>query len=184
MLITVKKLNEQIEKVANAERVTKKQLGEFSRDALAYILTKGTTNADKEEVGSFDIQPINRMLSALTPINRKTAVLYFDHFLPFSYDDEQNKFVAGVNKKTKTKKVEEAVEFLAVDENTIWSWAEKHVKIEKKPIDFSKQISTWVGKALNDEDHPLTASDVFKAVLQGGLTVEEIINAMDEIQDA
>lgn len=184
MTIEVKALNAMIKRVATAEKTTKQVLGEFSRSVLDYVLVSGTTNDKNEPVGSMDIQPVNRMLAVLTPMNRKTAVLFFAAHLPFQYDEKENKFLAGIQKRHKDSRIEKTVEFLADENNTIWTWAESNIRIEAKPVDYAKNISKWVGKALNDEERPLDPTDVFKAVLEGGLTEADILQIMREMAKA
>lgn len=159
-----------IEKLQKAEKITKKMLAELSRDVLEYI------NVDE----SNDIATVNRLLDVLTPMNRKTAVLFFAEFLPFKHDDRGvfGKKIKG--EKRIAEKLEQAKAFLADEENNIWVWAESNIKVEKAPIDYAKKISKDVQKALSDEEDGITAGQVLAAVLEGGVTLGDLVALMDQ----
>ncbi len=158
-----------IDTLGKAEKVTKQLLGELSRELLEYIIVDESN----------DIATVNRLLSVLTPMNQKTAVLFFDTFLPFILDTDTNTF----GKKTKgEKKVKEFVDaslaFLDTEDNNIWTWAALNVEIKAKPVDYAKKIEKDVYKALNNDENPLDPSEVLKAVLAGGLDVADIVDLM------
>ena len=67
-----KAIDEAITALGNAEKVTKAKLTFLSRNVLTYLVQNGST----------DIACVDRLLSVCTPMNRETARLFFDHFLP------------------------------------------------------------------------------------------------------
>lgn len=154
-----------IEAIANAEKVTKVELGTLSREILQYIVLDDTN----------DIGLVNRLFTVLTPVNRKVAGLFFVTFLPFAMNQDVGLFgnkMKGDKKLARFK--EQAEQFLANEANNIWTWAEQNVKVEKKPVDYLAKITKDIAKALNDEEAELSQADIIKAVLAGGVQVEAI----------
>lgn len=169
-------IDARIESVTKSERVTKAELSALSREILQYVLTgKGRT------VATYDVQVVNRLLGVLTPMNQRTAVLYFSHFLPFAFDENDLKF-GKLQQKKKDKFIVQAREWLEDDDNDIWLWAARNVKVEKKPIDWSKRISSDIQKALNAEgDDSLTPKEVMVAVLAGGIQADDLTAMLELI---
>lgn len=123
-------LYDKIEKLADSERVTKALLGELSRELLEYWQATG------------DVQPINVLLGVLTPMNKQTASLFFAHFVPHHFSEEECKFGKKFGKAAKyTEKNELITAFLAT-ENTIWDWAAEHVQIKAKKFDLNAQLKS------------------------------------------
>ena len=133
----IKTINEQIEKLAVSEKITKALLIELSRVILAYVYETG------------DVTPTNRLINVLTPMNKRTAILYFKEFLSFRFDDVQGTF-GKKNKKTFDKKNELVTIFLLDEENNIFTWAEENVQIEAKPVDWGKKLGSDFKNALAD----------------------------------
>lgn len=159
MAATLKTINARIETIAQAERVTKKELGLLSREIFEYTLEQ------------WDSQVINRLLAVLTPMNKRTAILYFQAFTPFKYVEEAQEF-GGIVKANDNKARCEAlmVAFLGSDGN-IWTWAEQHVKVEPKEVDFLANITKNVKKAIESDK----GDGVLEAVLAGGVTPADIM---------
>src|SRR5690606_16918806 len=110
-----------------------------------------------------------------TPVNRKVAGLFFVTFLPFAMNQDVGLFgnkMKGDKKLARFK--EQAEQFLANEDNNIWTWAEQNVKVEKKPVDYLAKITKDIAKALNDEEAELSQADIIKAVLAGGVQVDAI----------
>ena len=169
----LQEINRKIKSLARAEKVTKARLGELSTELLIYVLGDDLTGLE----ASHDIDAVNRTLAVLTPMNKRTAVLYFTHFLPFSFDEETCKF-GGMNKKAYKKVNAMTQEFLGTDGN-IWTWAAENIKVEKKEIDYAKKISDDIRKALDEDKGGLSAKDVFNAVLEGGLTAADLVACIE-----
>lgn len=161
-----------IEKIAAAEKVTKAVLSELSRELLEYV------------PNTYDIGMVNRLLGVLTPINKKTAILFFDHFLPWQMDDKKSTFLGKDKSAVRyDKKIKLIEDFLGGKDNDIWTWAADNVKVDKKPVDFAKKIAGDVRKALEDEDNPLDSMAVMRAVISGGLSIDDMMEAIVGIDE-
>lgn len=154
-----------IDQLASAERVTKALLTSLSRDTLGYLVESG------------DVRPINKLLQkgVLTPMNYKTALLYFKDWVPFQIlesDDDGKEFLGfGKAKRTKDAGFAKIAEFLEDPLNNIWTWAERNVQVEKKPFDL-KNVTRIIEKALKEAD----TDSVIKAVMAGGIEAQAIID--------
>ena len=98
--------------IAAAEKITRVELGLLSREILVYVPE------------SQDIEFVNRLLGVLTPMNRRTAILYFGHFLPWEQEHDKegnfNRFAKKmVGEKKLKKKADAIVTWLAKEENNI-----------------------------------------------------------------
>ena len=158
-------MNAKIDAIAAAEKVTKGALAALSRDLLKYLV----------QDDSNDVAMVNRLMGVLTPMNKKTAALFFGHFLPF--EQEKDGTFGGKLKGDKkiARYLAATTAFLLVEDNTIWTWAAENVKLEKKEIDFAKKISDDIRKALDEEKGGLSQADVLNAVLEGGLNMDAIV---------
>ena len=175
-VITVEVVNSKIGKLAKAEKVTKALLGELSRDLLTYVAVQE----------SWDVAAINRLLAVLTPMNKKTAVLFFDHFLPFVFSKEDGTFGAmAKNKEKKAKDKGESIDkvgvFLADEDNNIWTYAEENIKVEQKPVDYAAKITADVKKALDPEKGGMDLAHVLEAVLAAGVDAQGVLDALGEL---
>lgn len=164
-------INTAIKTIAGAEKITKKVLGEVSRTMLEYVVNDE----------AWDSAAINRLLAVLTPMNKKTAVLYFSHFLPFVV--EEGHFGAmpkdkQAKKNAKLKSVNLVTEFLVDEENNIWTWAEQNVKVEQKDIDYAKRVTSAVNNAMAEDKGGLGLADVLEAVMAAGISTDDVIKAM------
>lgn len=161
-MTTIKEINNKIDVLAKSERITKAVLSELSRDLLAYVLI-----GEGEVEATFDIQPVNRVLQVLTPINKRVAVLYFSQFMPFKMIEDKAVF----GKMGKQSKVDECIvnaELALIDDGfDIWSWAANNVKVEPKEVDWNQKLT----------------SDMTKAI-EAGLTGDDILNIMHAVLEA
>jgi hypothetical protein len=140
--------------LADAEKITKKQLSYLSRSILEYIVVEGST----------DVATVNRLLAVLTPMNKQAAHLYFENFLPYTFKD--GKFGEAIKKQAKADaKIADAIEWLEDESNDIWAWADKN--IEMKPKDYAGDIQAAIKKALagNDLNEALTVRQVLGSVV-------------------
>lgn len=151
-------INTKISTLANAEKVTKALLAELSRDLLDYVMVDGM----------HDIAAVNRLLAALTPVNRKVAIEFFNVFTSHKYNPDTQAF-GGKDRKRHDKVLAACVEFLADPLNTIWTWAEKNIDVTPKPKDYFNKLAKLVEKALSDEQEGILAVDVINAILTAGL---------------
>lgn len=165
----------QVEQVIAAEKVTKAVLGPLSRDLLIY-----TPESD-------DIATVNRLIHGLSPVNKKAAILFFSHFLPWQVEKDNNEqFVRFGKKMTADKKVKAKlkaiIDFLSEESNTIWTWAENNLEIKKK--DFARGIRSAIKKALAGDEKsdtpPLTMKEVVDAIFDSEADQGELILSMIE----
>lgn len=165
-------LNALIDATHATERTTKANLTLLSRALLQYV------------PNTKDIGMVNRLIGGLTPMNKKTAILFFKAFLPWTFDEGTGMFGA-MNKGEKSfiAKLTAITAFLEVGENDIWTWAETNVKVEKKPVDYAARIANLIGKAIADEENGLTQEQLIRAIINGGVSVSAIIEQAASIHD-
>lgn len=155
----------------DAEKITKETLKTLSREML-----------DAVHVGG-DIQPVNRLLDVLTPMNRRACVLFFQHFSGHFYSEKDEKF-GKRDKQNYEAKYKLADEFLDDPLNNIWSWAAREIEMEAKPFTMLK-VTKMVESMLKKADKAgFKQNDVFKAMLAGGLELDTIHVIMEEMADA
>lgn len=162
--------NAALDAVRNAESVTKRELKGMSRDLLAVLHAKGG-----EMEG--DVQFINALLGVVTPMNRRTLVLYFQAFTGFHHDGDTGLFTKK-DKKAYEEKRDAALKFLDDPHNNVWTWAERNVEVEVKPFDVNK-VTTFIANALKKTKGDQLA--VLRAVFAGGITPVAIHLMMEEM---
>lgn len=168
-------INNRIVTIGNTEKVTKVELGLISRELLMYVPE------------SKDIDAVNRLMAVLTPLNYETARLFFTAFLPWSWDEKEERF-AGMIKGAKAieAKLASIKLFLEEPANTIWLWAERNVTIETKKTPFEGRITALVAKALKGEKglDPIDKRVVIASIMAGGISAGDLINMMEEAKAA
>ncbi|HET8689248.1 MAG TPA: hypothetical protein VFM18_21765 [Methanosarcina sp.] len=151
-----------------AEKVTKKILGDLSRVVLEQIHFDG------------DIQPLNRLTLVLTPVNKRTCVLFFQHFSGFSFNEKEEKF-SKKDKSHYAEKLAASEEFLSNEDNNIWTWASEHVQIEAKPFDL-KRVTSYVSNALKKaEEQGVSQVEFMRAIFAAGIEVESVTAIINEM---
>lgn len=168
----VNKINARIDAIANAEKVTKAELAALSREVLEYVTVEA----------SGDVGVINRLLNVLTPMNHKTACLFFVEFIPHTFE-ENNTFGAKFKGQKKVDAITEAVNnFLANEDNNIWTWAAANIKLEKKPKDYLNKLTKLVERALADDEEGISMEDIMLAVFEGGVDTKAVIDVIAAIE--
>lgn len=158
MTMDIKALETKIIELTAAERITKKLLGELSRDLLELYL------------GSGDVSLINSLLGKdqetgkyrLTPMNRRIAGYYFNQFIPHAsnYDvwvENMEKVTLEFASKSKRKikrfegKEEHSIDaWLADESNTIWNWSADNVETKNNAdVDYAQLVAKAFQKALD-----------------------------------
>lgn len=155
-------------KLIDSEKITRETLRDLSRSVLeAHHMTE-------------DVAFINRLIDVLTPVNKKVAIAYFQHFGGFHFDGEKGAFTKK-NKAIYAERRAEAEKFLDDPLNNLWVWADRHIDIAPKVFD-AEAIKKWTQGALKKaEKNGLSQIEVFKAIIEGGLTVETIIATMEQM---
>jgi len=175
-LITVAMLDVKINALTQASKITKKQLGELSRDLLTYIHVQNST----------DVDAINRTINALTPVNKTMASMFFKRFIPWTMSEDN--FTKKQGAKQCAKCLVRTTEFLADANNNIWSWAAESVELNElkaattKPKAYADKIAKLVIKALGDEneDDRISADDVMKALLSTPISLNDLVKAVSD----
>ena len=161
-----------ISRVAKAERITKALLSSLSRDLIAYVYETA------------DVAMVNRLIQVLTPVNKKVAALYFPAMLGWSFDEATSTFGGKLKDKVFGKRYDAAVEFLSVDTNNIWVWADNEIVIAAKPKDYAKKITELVTKALKDEEQGIDAKELLFALLASDeLTLGDLMAPLNEMKE-
>ena len=158
-----------LDALGQAESITRRELRDVSRSILTAIHCT--------EDSAF----LNRLIGVLTPVNKRTMVLFLKHFSGFHYDEKIEMFTKK-NKPTYEKAAIAASEFLSDPNQNVWTWSNKlKVEHEKEPYDVAvvtKYISNALKKA---KENGATQAQVFKAILEGGLTMDTVLDMMDEL---
>lgn len=168
----VELFNASLALLKDSESVTRRELKALSRSLLEALHGK-----DGQLYG--DIQYVNATLKVLSPVNRKVAVKFFEHFAGFHYDEA----LAIFTKKSKKRGVEAqeaAIEFLQDPNNNIWSWAERNIQVEAKPYTDEKltaYIESAIKKMAGDQVR------VLKAVFAAGISPDALIVAMQQTEN-
>lgn len=193
-VITDEMAIEKISTIAKAERVTKKVLGELSRE----LLTKWEND--------FNPAFINALLGMgddgkfiLTPVNWRVACMYFHAFIgaTSNYDKEVKEYVTkgkgartplvfGIKSKNAQKRTgDKRAAWLEDENNSIWNWADTNVKMEDTPVDYSKKVIKVVTDAMAEEKGNLSVAQVIDALLQvEGLDMAAIMQAVHDANPA
>ena len=154
-------------KLTDAEKITKVVLLGLSRDVLV-------AHHHTEDIGY-----VNRTVAALTPVNRKVAILFFQEFTGFKLGKD-GMFTS------KDKKVYEAAKeacsvFLDDVNNNIWSWAAREVEIEKKEFDLARLKKNLEATLKKAADNDMSQMLVIETMMEAGLKLDTLLQLMDKI---
>lgn len=159
---------EALERLTKAENVSKHELKVVSRTMLEAWHITG------------NVHYINRLLKVVTPVNKKVLIEFGIHFGGFSYDKVLGEFTHK-SKKRYEKAHALALEFLADPHNNLWTWAERHIKVEAKPFAV-ENVEKFIKSALQKgAGVGLSQVDILKAVFKAGVSPECVIQVMDEL---
>ena len=181
--LSVDGIRETIKSIAAAERITKVQLGQLSRDMLKFINIQGHDRIDL----------VNELTVVLTPVNKRTAILFFKHHLPWSFDDATKTFMKKFDAGKKTDRKLADTQKLLDDVNAnIWTWAESNVKVEFTAPNFNKAIIDVLTKAQAGKINPetgeavgaLSVYEIMQAVLQSGIEADAMLDTIGAIEAA
>jgi hypothetical protein len=157
----VKEFNAGLKKLKASEKITREVLRDMSRSLLGAL-------HGKDGMLYGDIQYINSVLPVLTPVNKKSYVLFMKHFAGFHFDEELQVFTKK-SKKRADDAQQAARAFLEDPNQNIWTWAERHVDIEKTKHPFtSDKVTEYIIKATKKLQGDQVA--VLRAVMAGGIT--------------
>ena len=166
-----------LERVKEGENITRPALGQISRELLLYVPE------------SQDIEAVNRLIGVLTPMNRRAAILYFSHFLPWEVEkDNDGNFVRFGKKFEGEKKTKRRMslidEWLKDEANNFWTWTDVNIQIKQK--DFPAMIARTIKKALEGDvksDTPaLNKVQIMQAVMEGGVGLVELLEFVEHMK--
>ena len=183
-------LEDKIATLAKAEQVTRQVLGELSRDLLYHYVASGS------------VELINKLLGRiagedspfiLTPINFRTACLYFREFIPHgsNWADCKEHIENGTGKRmplvfgkrsgNRTKVIgDDLLLWLAVEENNIWLWS-KAIKITAKNHNYAKELTKAVENAVDSEKGDLSTDAIINCLLEGGVDAGDILGLVENL---
>ncbi len=167
-----------LEEFLGAEKITRDTLKQLSRDLLVYV------------PDSHDVDIVNRLITGATPVNRKALIMFFKEFLPWEAEmngDEFSRFGKMIQGDKKVaKKMASISEFLEDENNNFWTWAERHVKVDKVP-DYLAQVERAIENALKGNEKkdvaPANPVEVAFTVLHK-LTPDQLMAAIQHQQKA
>jgi hypothetical protein len=162
--------------LAASEKVTKATLQTMSRDLLACLHIA----EDNPRVG--DIGFINKTIAVLTPVNKKVFIAFCKAFTGYALDLGGVSFNGKIKAKDAYSKAQaQAIEWLEDPMNNIWSWADREIDIVPKEFTLeavTKNVETMLKKA---EKNHFTKAQVLSAMFKGGLTMEDLMGALDSM---
>ena len=158
-----------VKKLAAAEKVGKELLRSMSREVLeAHHVT-------------CDVAYINGIIAVLSPMNRKMCILFFKEFSGHTCNED------GVFGKKDKKKYEEARKssFDQLEDPlfNVFSWADRHVEVERKPFTLGKlqqQMGSLVKKA---EENKISHADIIRAMFANGIEIGEFLKVVQHMAD-
>lgn len=165
-----------ITRLQRAEGITKETVKGLSRDLLSLLHTE----QDNSKHG--DIGFINRFLGALSPANRRVAVLFFKEYTGFIYSDEAKLFT----KKSKAHYADvqtKALDRLKVDPIfNMWSWQDARLNMETVPVPFTlERVKETVLQLVKKADKAnISKREILSAMLQSGFTIHDIVDCMED----
>lgn len=173
---TIESLIARINTIRESEKISKAELSLFSRESLAFVIETKDVRVVNMLLGSDD-----NSKSVLSPANKRIANRFFKAFLPFQSEGEVDASVVFTKLKQKSfdKYVTKVQAFLATPDNDIWTWQKENVQMEAKPVDYVSKLTKATEKALK-EGH-LSAVDTLKAVMAGGISVDDLLALTGEL---
>lgn len=156
-----------LNKIMESEKVTRSTLTWLSRGVLEATHETG------------DVSFMNRLLGVLTPMNRKVCILFFKTFTGYSFDEQAGMFTKK-SKKRYDKAHAQYVQFMADPLNNIWTWANRHIEIEQKPL-TSDKLAKYLTNFRNKTQGQVSDEDILKAVFKAGVSPDAVIAVMEEL---
>lgn len=150
-----------------AEKFTKELVKGMSRDVLlALHITQ-------------DSGKVNQFVNALTPVNRKVAILFYKEFSGFKHDEDEG--FGKKDKKAYDKAAKKSSDALEDPHFNLWTWADKHIDVTKKPLKLA-DVTKYVQRILKSAaEQGIDQSEVIKAILDGGLEFDTLLKVIDAI---
>jgi hypothetical protein len=160
-----------VDVLAGAEKITKETLKVWANKVVEATHATGQTVY------------MNKLLSVLTPLNKKVCTLFFSHFSGYTFSKEDMLFVS----KDKKRYAQALADWLTFSEDplkNLWTWAELHVEIEQKPYTFGdvkKETSRMWQRA---HKAGMTNVEFLSAMLQADSKEKKVVFSLDDIINA
>lgn len=159
-----------IEMLAASEKITKDLMRSMSREILEAHHATG------------DVAYINGIIAVLSPMNKKVCILFFKEFSGHLYSEETKSF--GKKDKKRYDDVKKKSFDRLEDPNfNVFSWADMHVEIEKKPFTLGKlqqQMGSLIKKA---EGEKIPHAEIIRAVLANGIEIAEFMKVVEHMAE-
>lgn len=171
--MNVKELYTAIAGIAKSESNNKERLALVCNGILKH-----------HQAGGHDVGIANRLLSVLSPANKKAVKGFLKAHMPYAYDDSSDVFNGLIKKdRAKAAKIEALENWCASDKN-IWDWlADQGVQSRSAARPYEERIEALISKALKAKE-PVTTSGVVQAVLKAGVSIPDLIKALESMDDS
>lgn len=153
--------------LADSEKVSKAQLTNLSRSVLE-------AHHETEDIGY-----IKRLVAVLSPMNRKTANLYFAEFSGFQFNLKSEDF-GKKDKKNYEEVKEKAVAFLEDPLNNLWTWAARNIVMEAKEFDEDRMRKAFENTIKKADKEGFTQVQMLKSFISAGLKIDTLMLLIDE----
>lgn len=170
-----KSFDQSIKALEKSEKITRSELLTLSR------ITLDALHSDEDNIKG-DIGYINRLLKVLTPVNKKTAILYFKEWTGFTLDADAGQFGHKSKKHYDTVKAS-CLEFLTDPMNNIWTWADRNIEIEKKEFTLDKVGKMFSSTLKKANEAGYTQAQVMQEVLKQGIELDTILALLGSMYD-
>ena len=158
-----------VKKLAASEKVTKELLRSLSREVLEAHHVTG------------DIAYINGIIAVLSPMNKKVTILFFKEFSGHLCNEEE--VFGKKDKKRYDEAHKKSSDGLEDPHFNVFSWADRHVEIEKKPFTLGKlqqQMGSLVKKA---EENKISHADIIRAMFANGIEIGEFMKVVEHMAE-
>ena len=159
-----------VKKLAASEKVTKELLRAMSRDVLEAHHATG------------DIAYINGLIAVLSPMNKKVCILFYKEFSGHLFNEDAGTFGKKDKKRFDDAK-KKSFDQLEDPLFNVFSWADRHVEIEKKPFTLGKlqqQMGSLVKKA---EENKISHADIIRALFANGIEIGEFMKVVEHMAE-
>lgn len=171
-------INQAIITLHESERVTKETLRQLSREVLFQLMEDG------------DIRYANKIITVLTPVNRRAWIAFMQEFSGFQFDEDNSAFTKKDKSLVKRENEEfqrwqikqaAAMEALVDPAWSIWPWSEQNLKVEASEFTLDKITKGMQSFMKKADKNGFKQPEVIKAVIAAGLDMDTLMAVMDEL---